>query len=248
MAIIELGDGAFRRINPGFTALFGYPFDQLDGVKIFDILHEGDREAALRRAERTRDGETLAPFESRVRHASGTYRLVRWNTMPVPQDGVTYLMGQDVTEERETHDMLVEAKESAEAASRTKSDFLANMSHEVRTPMNGIIGMTGLALDTPLTPEQRTFIEAVDESARSLLDILTDILDFSKIQTGALALRPAPFKLHKALSDSMKTLASRAAEKGVEFIYDEAGDVPRRLVGDAGRLRQVLVNLVGNAI
>jgi two-component system sensor histidine kinase/response regulator len=248
MAIIELENGTFRRINPGFTRLFGYTLEDLDGAQIVNLLHEDDQSAASGRVDRVRRGETLHGFESRLRHMSGEHRIVRWNTMPVPEDGVTYVMAQDVTEEREAHDLLVGAKEEAEAASRTKTDFLANMSHEVRTPMNGIIGMTGLALDTELSPEQRTFIEAVDQSARSLLDILTDILDFSKIQTSGLALRSAPFKLQRNLSDSFKTLASRAAEKDVELSYDEAADVPSRLIGDAGRLRQVLVNLVGNAI
>lgn len=248
MAIIALGDGTFKRINPSFTRLFGYTLEDLEAAKILDLIHERDRDAAFVRARKAQSGESLEGFESRLRIRSGEYRMVRWNTMPVPEDGVTYVMGRDVTEERAAHELLVEAKEAAETASRMKSDFLANMSHEVRTPMNGIIGMTGLALDTDLSPEQRTFIEAVDESARSLLDILSDILDFSKIQTGVLALRPAPFHLHKSLSDSFKTLASRAAEKGIELIYDEPAGLPRRLVGDAGRLRQVLVNLVGNAI
>ena len=248
MAIVDLQDGSFRRINPGFTRLFGYDRESLDGVKIFELLHRDDQPAAEDRGARARAGEALAGFESRLKRTSGEYRLVRWTTTPVPEDGVTYVLGQDVTEEREAHDMLVLAKDAAETASRTKSDFLANMSHEVRTPMNGIIGMTGLALDTELSQEQRTFVEAVDESARSLLDILSDILDFSKIQTGALSLRAAPFQLHKSLSDSLKTLASRAADKGVALVYDEADDVPPRLVGDAGRLRQVLVNLIGNAI
>jgi len=248
MAIIDLKSGAFRRINPGFTDLFGYTLDDLAGVGILDLIHEDDRPGAAERAERARAGESIGGFESRLRVSSGEHRIVRWNTMPVPDDGVTYVVGIDVTEEREAHALLVRAKEAAEEASRVKSDFLANVSHEVRTPMNGIIGMTGLVLDTELTPEQRSFMEAVDESARSLLDILSDVLDFSKIQTGVLTLRSAPFNLNKSLAESFKTLASRAAEKGVELIYDEAADVPGRLVGDAGRLRQVLVNLVSNAI
>jgi len=248
MAIIALEGGAFLRINPGFTSLFGYAIADLDGVGILDLIHDEDRPAAAERARRARQGERLGGFESRLLTASGEHRMVRWSTMPVPEDGVTYVVGIDVTEEREAHRLLVEAKEAAEAASRVKSDFLANISHEVRTPMNGIIGMTGLALDTELSSEQRSFLEAVDESARSLLDILSDVLDFSKIQAGSLELRPVTFNLHKCLSESFKTLAARASEKGLELIYHEAASVPYRLVGDAGRLRQILVNLVGNAI
>jgi len=248
MAIIGLKSGAFLRINPGFTHLFGYTITDLDGKRILDLIHDEDQSQARERARRAQAGEKIEGFESRLLTASGEYLIVRWNTMPVVEDGVTYVVGTDVTEEREAHRLLVEAKEAAEAASRVKSDFLANISHEVRTPMNGIIGMTGLALDTELTPEQRSFLEAVDESARSLLDILSDVLDFSKMEAGALELRPVTFNLHKCLSESFKTLAARAAEKGIELVYDEARDVPHRLVGDAGRLRQILVNLVGNAI
>jgi len=248
LAIIELRTGAFRRINPGFTELFGYGMPDLEGTSFLDLVHDEDRPAASAHAEHARQGEAVNGLEWRLRVPSGEYKVVRWNAVPIPEDEVAYVVGQDVTSEREAHDLLVQAKEAAEAANRAKSDFLANMSHEVRTPMNGIIGMSGLALDTDLTAEQRTFLEAIDEAARSLLDILSDILDFSNIQAGTLGLKPVPFGLHGSLSGSFTTLESRAAEKGVAVIYDVAADVPPRMVGDAGRLRQVLVNLVGNAV
>jgi signal transduction histidine kinase/CheY-like chemotaxis protein len=161
------------------------------------------------------------------------------------------LMLQDITDLevlRRSEEASMKAKEAAESASRAKSEFLANMSHEVRTPMTGILGMTGLLLDTELSAEQQDYVKIVQSSAEALLTIINDILDFSRIEAGRLTIDPIAFDLVAAIDEVVALVAERAEEKRIELIVRYAPDVPRRVVGDAGRIRQVLMNLTGNAI
>ena len=157
-------------------------------------------------------------------------------------------IGRDISHLKRVQADMQKAREAAEAASRAKSEFLANMSHEIRTPLNGVMGMTDLALDTELTPEQREYLETVKMSGDSLLTVINDILDFSKIEAGKIDLEALDFNLRDSLESTLKTMAMRSDEKGLELLCEVAPEVPEMVRGDFSRLRQIVVNLVGNAI
>jgi two-component system sensor histidine kinase/response regulator len=234
----------FSFVNQEAESLLGYPAQQWVTQPTFWIDHIFPDDRALAQARCRAAAEKPQRFEHRMLAADG--RVVWLGTSVRLVDGgaqTRELVGvmTDITERKM-------AQEAAEDASRAKSEFLASMSHEIRTPMNGVIGMTELVLDTELTFEQRDYLNTVKMSADSLLTVINDILDFSKIEAGRFELDPIAFNLHDNLEETMKTLAYRAHEKGLELICDIKPPVPEYVLGDATRLRQIVVNLVGNGI
>jgi two-component system, sensor histidine kinase and response regulator len=247
-------DDRYLRINRAMAERFGLscPEDAV-GKTAHDFFGE-EYAARIRRDEQAiiKNGKPVVGEEELVNWPNGSQTWVSAIQMPIREDDGTiaglFGLSHDISDQKLAQQAMREARDAAEAASEAKSNFLANMSHEIRTPMNAIIGMTELVLDTPLQPTQREYLSMVQESGESLLGVINDILDFSKIEAGRLELDPRPFSLRENVGDTLKSLAVRAHRGQIEVACHIEPDVPEFLNGDAGRLRQVVINLVGNAI
>jgi signal transduction histidine kinase/CheY-like chemotaxis protein len=247
-------DGTLIAANPAYLA----PFEGIDcvgpgisyqelleiavGEGLIDVGTEGRADWCARMMARWRQPE-IEPVT--LRFWNGQFaRLIDRRT----RDGDMVTLALNITSTIRRERALKRAREKAEAASRAKSAFLANMSHEIRTPMNGVVGMADILLDTPLTDEQRLYIQTIRSSGEALLAIINDVLDYSKIEAQRLTLHPAPFDLERTIQDVLTLLSPSAQEKGLILALDYDLFMPTRLVGDAGRIRQVLTNLIGNAV
>jgi len=235
------GAGNITYANDAFCALAGRPRKELIAGAFRLPVEEAGETRLLPDGTRVQDQKIASPSGS---------RWIAWREVTIRTDGGSEIqsVGRDMTDRVTAERALAEARDQAEAANRAKSRFLAMVSHEIRTPLNGILGMAGLLADTPLTPEQMTYLKAVKTSGETLLSLIEEVLDFSKIEAGRLELEAQPFALAAFVEDAVEFLGPRAQAKGLEICCYVDERLPARVVGDATRLRQVLFNLAGNAI
>jgi PAS domain S-box-containing protein len=257
--------GCFRRLNPVWAETLGYPLNELVGRPCMELVHPDDAEGTLQAMSMLGKGKSVLNFTNRYRHKDGSYRWIEWRSHS--EGGLIYAAAHDITEQKRAVEVLqhyreqleaeveqrtaelVLARNAAETANKAKSVFLANMSHELRTPLNAILGFsTILRRNSQLNDQQRQQLDIVNRSGEHLLTLINDVLEVAKIEAGRIVLEQAPVDLGSLVRDVSEMMSVRAQGKGLRLLVEQSSQFPRFILGDEPRLRQILINLVGNAI
>jgi PAS domain S-box-containing protein len=241
-------DGRFISVSPACQKVWGYSPEELTGHPFIELVHPDDASRTSEEDAEILEGNSTQGFENRYVRKDGSTVHMLWSAVWSESEQSVFCVARDISDRKQVETELLDAKEAAEEANLAKSQFLANMSHEIRTPMNGVLGPIGLLLDSQLSGQQRELTEIARSSAESLLGIINDILDLSKIEVGKLDIEPIPFNLLWAVEETAAMMVSKAEEKGLDLIVRYPPEVPRHVSGDPGRIRQVLANLISNAI
>lgn len=238
--------GYFRRLNRAWETTLGYSLQELQSRPFLEWVHPDDLPATQAAMQQLIEEKRLDHFVNRYRTQDGSYRFIEWRASLA--GSLFYAAGRDITLAKLAEEQMKAAKEAAEAASRAKSEFLATISHEIRTPINAILGMTSLLLDTSLDPQQQDWVQTIRYGGEVLLNLINDILDFSKIESQKLELEEMPFSLLQLVEELLDLMAAQAQSKELELMAWVDPNLPPTLIGDPNRLRQILANLLSNAI
>jgi PAS domain S-box-containing protein len=241
-------DGYYKRLNPAWEQTLGYSVEELMAAPYLDFVHPDDREATIAEMQKLAEGELIISFENRYRAKDGTYRWMLWTAAPFPRRQLIYASARDITERKLDEEDIRVLKAEADSANRAKTDFLTQMSHEIRTPLNVVIGMGDLLDRTQLTIEQRKYVRVFQRAGSNLLALINDILDLAKVESGHTVLEAIDFEIKEVMESIVEVMGFRAREKGLAISCRILGGTPPALVGDPDRLRQVLINLVNNAV
>ncbi len=247
LAIIDFNQ-YFKKVSPSWSELFGWSEDELINRPYIDFIHPDDIESTKRENTRIIDGSVTVGYLNRFRCSDGSYRWLAWNAQSKGQRGVILAVARDITESKKMEEMLIRSKNAAESADRSKSEFLANMSHEIRTPLNAVIGFSEILSSQATDQKQKVYLDSINIAGKSLLKLIIDILDLSKIEAGMMRVSLAPVSPRNIFKEIEQIFQIKVEEKGIQYITEIDETLPKVLIMDESRVRQVLLNLVGNAV